>query len=98
MECKNIVMAVIPQSEIDSIKAKLNEISSLIRNRNDDEDKVKWIEYSEEKKILGISQSTWQLMRDNRKMPFIQMGRRIYVKKSDLESYMEQHLIAAEYH
>ena len=98
MECKNIVMAVIPQSEIDSIKAKLNEISSLIRNRNDDEDKVKWIESSEVKKILGISQSTWQLMRDNRKIPFIQMGRRRYVKKSDLESYMEQHLIAAEYH
>ena len=98
MECKNIVMAVIPQSENDSIKAKLNEISSLIRNRNDDEDKVKWIESSEVKKILGISQSTWQLMRDNRKIPFIQMGRRIYVKKSDLESYMEQHLIAAEYH
>ena len=96
MECKNIVMAVIPQSEIDSIKAKLNEISSLIRNRNDDEDKVKWIESSEVKKILGISQSTWQLMRDNRKIPFIQMGRRIYVKQSDLESYMEQHLIAAE--
>ena len=96
MECKNIVLGVIPQSEIDSIKAKLNEISSLIRNRNDDEDKVKWIESSEVKKILGISQSTWQLMRDNRKIPFIQMGRRIYVKKSDLESYMEQHLIAAE--
>lgn len=86
-------MVMLPQSEWEAIKDKLEEVASLVVNRNVDEANSEWIESSEARKKLGVSQTTWQNLRDERKIPFSQFGRKIYVKKADLQAFMEAHYI-----
>ncbi len=47
----------------------------------------------EARKMLNVCPATWQKMRDNRKIAFSQVGRKIYVRKSDVEEYLRIHLI-----
>ena len=55
-----------------------------------------WIESTEARKMLGVSQKTWQTYRDKRIIPFSQVGRKIYVRMADLQDYMESHYISAK--
>lgn len=89
-------MVVLPQSEWEAIKGKLEEVASLVLNRNTIEANSEWIESSEARKKLGVSQTTWQNLRDERKIPFSQFGRKIYVKKADLQAFMEAHYITSK--
>lgn len=46
-------------------------------------------------KELGISTRTFQRYRDEHLIPFIQRGRKIYVKRSDLDAFQEANRIEA---
>lgn len=89
----NLQMAVIPQSDLDAIREGLEEIKSLFREKSKEEIGGQWIVSPEARKMLGVSQKTWQTYRDERRIPFSQFGRKIYVKRADLESFMEEHYI-----
>ena len=39
--------------------------------------------------ILGVCPKTLQTLRDQRRIPFSQQGRKIWFKKSDIESYLD---------
>ncbi|MCK9627507.1 MAG: helix-turn-helix domain-containing protein [Bacteroidales bacterium] len=91
----SLQMAVIPQSYLDDIKDGLEEIKTLFREKSKAEIGAQWIESTEVRKKLGVSQKTWQTYRDERRIPFSQFGRKIYVKRSDLEKFMEEHYINA---
>lgn len=86
-------LVLLPESEWQKLNNKLDAISSMIANRNAEECNSEWIESEEARKILGISKTTWQLYRDQRLIPFSQFGRKIYVKRADLNAYMQQHYI-----
>lgn len=88
-----VAMVVLPQTEWEAIKCKIDEVASLVVDRNTNEANSEWIESSEARKKLGVSQTTWQNLRDERKIPFSQFGRKIYVKKADLQAFMEAHYI-----
>ena len=47
--------------------------------------------------ILHISSRTFQRYRDMRLMPFIQRGRTIFVKRSDLDAFQESYRIKDRY-
>lgn len=79
-----VAMVVLPQSEWEAIKGKLKEVASLVVSRNNDEASSEWIESSEARKKLGVSQTTWQNLRDEYKIPFSQFGRKIYVNVSSI--------------
>ena len=53
-------------------------------------------EYVKIPKLLGISQKTWQTYRDKRLIPFSQIGSKIFVKRADLEKFMESHYIESK--
>lgn len=89
-------MILLPQSEWEGIKQELKELVKLVTNRNQSEMMNEWIESGEARKMLGVSQKTWQTYRDNRVIPFSQFGRKIYVKKADLEAFMQSHYITAK--
>lgn len=72
-------------SEIAEIKNTLN------RNRHIVDDV--WLSSEEARKQLRVSVKTWQTYRDERRITFSQFGRKIYVKKSDLDNFMESHKI-----
>jgi excisionase family DNA binding protein len=56
-----------------------------------------WLTGEEVIQILRISSRTLQSYRDRGILPFAQIGRKIYYKASDLDDYMEQHYIRANY-
>ena len=47
-------------------------------------------------KELGVSPRTFQRYRDEHRIAFIQRGRKIYVKRSDLEAFQEANRIEAK--
>lgn len=89
-------MVLLPQSEWEGLKQDLKELAKMVMNRNQADTMNEWIESSEARKMLGVSQKTWQTYRDNRTIPFSQFGRKIYVRKADLEAFMQAHYITAK--
>ena len=89
-------MILLPQYAWEGLNKKLEELAELVTKRNQSETMNEWIESGEARKMLGVSQKTWQTYRDNRIIPFSQFGRKIYVKKADLEAFMESHYITAK--
>ena len=76
--------------KINSMDEKINFILTALQ----DKDKGDTFMTGEEaRKMLNVSKATWQNMRDNRRIPFAQVGRKIYVKKRDIEEYLVDHLI-----
>ena len=89
-------MILLPQTEWEGLKQKLDKLAELVTNKNRADALGEWIESGEARKMLGVSQKTWQTYRDNRIIPFSQFGRKIYVKKADLEAFMQSHYINAK--
>ena len=89
-------MILLPQTEWEGLKQELKKLAELVTNKNKAEALDEWIESGQARKMLGVSQKTWQTYRDNRVIPFSQFGRKIYVKKADLEAFMQSHYITAK--
>ena len=90
-----IQLAVVPQTWLDTLLIKVQSMENLLQKKNEEEVSNQWIESAQVRKMLGISAKTWQAYRDERRIPFSQFGRKIYVKQSDLESFMQEHYINA---
>lgn len=90
-----IQLAVVPQTWLDTLLIKVQSMETLLQKKNEEEVSNQWIESAQVRKMLGISAKTWKTYRDERRIPFSQFGRKIYVKQSDLESFMQEHYINA---
>lgn len=90
-----IQLAVVPQTWLDTLLIKVQSMETLLQKKGEEEVSNQWIESAQVRKMLGISAKTWQTYRDERRIPFSQFGRKIYVKQSDLESFMQEHYINA---
>ena len=86
-------LVILPKAALDAISASLNEMKELIRGKAKAEVEGGWIESEEARKMLGVSAKTWQTYRDSRVIPFSQFGRKIYVRKADIEAFLQSHLI-----
>ena len=86
-------MVMIPQEEWLNLHEKLDNIAELVTNRNASDKDSEWIESKTARKMLGVSPKTWQNYRDRRDIRFAQIGRKIYVKREDLDKFMESHCI-----
>jgi hypothetical protein len=54
----------------------LEELKDLLSDKTETEINSQWIESGEARKILGISQKTWQTYRDKRLIPSVSLGAR----------------------
>lgn len=90
-----MTMIMVPEEEWRNLHDTLEQIIDLISRRNADDSSNEWIESDEARKLLGISPKTWQNYRDQRLIPFSQIGRKIYVNRADLDAFLCQHMIAA---
>lgn len=86
-------LVLIPKKQLDDISASLNELKALVKNTAKRSASAEWIESTEARKLLGVSQRTWQNYRDSKVLPFSQFGRKIYVKKADIEAFLENHKV-----
>jgi len=92
----NVNLTVIPQGFLERIEADITELKELIRTKSEEEINSQWIESVQVPDLLGISRKTWQTYRDKRLLKFSQIGSKIYVKRADLEEFMESHCIEAK--
>jgi MerR family transcriptional regulator, repressor of the yfmOP operon len=56
-----------------------------------------WLSADEVCHLLRISKRTLSNYRTNGVLPFSQIGRKIYYKASDIDDYLENHYIKANY-
>jgi len=89
-------LAVVPQGFLDKMEAEMDQIKNILNAQNVSEINSQWIESVRIPKLLGISLKTWQTYRDKRLIPFSQIGSKIYVRRSDLEDFMQAHYISAK--
>ena len=87
------LLFVVPEEEWRNLHATLEQIIDLITRRNADDLGHEWIESETARKILGVSPKTWQNYRDQRLIPFSQIGRKIYVNRADLNAFLCSHRI-----
>lgn len=87
---------MLPQEAWESITNEIQSLKAILRTKSEDEVNGKWIESTEARKLLGVSQKTWQTYRDERRIPFSQFGRKIYVKRADLEAFMNNHYVPSK--
>lgn len=92
---QQVSLVVIPQQVWEGVNSTLQELKAILISQKEDRIQNQWIESTEARKILKVSAKTWQTYRDERRIPFSQFGRKIYVKRADLEAFMEQHYIYA---
>lgn len=89
-------MVVLPQNVWETITSQIEELKAILQSKSDEEVSGKWIESTEARKMLGVSQKTWQTYRDNRRIPFCQFGRKIYVKRADIDAFMNNHYVSSK--
>jgi len=89
----NLNFAVVPQAFLEKIESDISELKTILREKSEAELNGKFVESVQVPKILGISRKTWQTYRDKRLIPFSQIGSKIYVKRADLEKFMNDHYI-----
>ena len=92
----NLNLAVVPHEFLSKIEQDIKELKDLLRTKSDDEINSQWVESIKVPDILGISRKTWQTYRDKRLIPFSQIGSKIYVKRADIENFMQSHYIEAK--
>jgi excisionase family DNA binding protein len=86
---------VLEKEKLEKITSDLNEIKEAIQSRKEEDLSSSFIESKKIPKLLGISLKTWQTYRDKGQIPFIQFGSKIWVKRADLEAFMNSHYVKA---
>ncbi|MCD8060421.1 MAG: helix-turn-helix domain-containing protein [Bacteroides fragilis] len=87
-------VVLVPQSVLDELIQEVKAVKEICMNRfQENKNGEEWLSSEEVKSILGVSAKTWQKYRNEKRIPFSQFGRKIYVKKADLDAFMENHKI-----
>ena len=95
-QASTMAMVVLPQLVWEGVKADIQDMKELLTKESTEEAGNEWIESKVARRMLGVSPKTWQTYRDRRIIPFAQIGRKILVKKSDLEAFMQKHYISSK--
>jgi lipopolysaccharide biosynthesis protein len=86
-------ITAIEKEELEKLTNAIFEIKDSLVKRDEEEFSSSIIESKKIPKLLGISPKTWQNYRDKGVIPFIQLGAKIWVKRSDIENFLNNHYI-----
>lgn len=87
-------VVLVSQSVLDELIQEVKAVKEICMNCfQENKTGEEWLSSEEVKSILGVSAKTWQKYRNEKRIPFSQFGRKIYVKKADLDAFMENHKI-----
>lgn len=95
MEEQNELFAVIPAKTLSLILEKLDNLEKLITDNSIHVYENEWLSSKQVKEILGVSQRTYQNYRDNGMFKFTQIGSKIFVKRKDLDDFLEKNALKA---
>lgn len=91
-----MAMVILPQSAWEGVQTDIQDLKELLTKKSTEATEKEWIDSVEARKMLGVSPKTWQTYRDRRIIPFAQIGRKILVKKADLDAFMQGHYISSK--
>jgi RecG-like helicase len=84
---------VIEESKLNQLFDDLAEIKKAINTEKEESLVNQWLQSETVRKMLGVCPKTWQDYRDKKVIPFSQFGRKIYIKKTDLDAFMQKNYI-----
>ncbi len=90
----------VPFYTLEDLRAMMNEVlderfGPIQSQREKDGAKEEYLDTARVCEELHISTKTFQKYRRERRIPFIQRGRKIYVKRSDLDAFQNANRIEA---
>lgn len=85
-------LTLIPANALEEIMRTLSDIKNQL-GQSKKEDQDEYVQSSDVPNLLRISARTWQSYRDKKMIPVIRIGGKIWVKRSDLDKFMQEHYI-----
>lgn len=96
MKGKENRILIVNADKFDDLIAKVDRLyESLSINKEKSEEE--YLDSKEVMKTLGICQKTWQTYRDKKIIPYTKIGRKVYVRRSDLDKFMQANIINSRY-
>jgi excisionase family DNA binding protein len=86
---------LIPTEELEKLKASLEEIKVMLKQKKEEDVLSCYIPSEKVRQILNISRKTWFNLRQAKKISYIKIGKAIYIKREDLDAYMDAHYVKA---
>lgn len=84
---------VITVEQFEHLVSDISKIKEALLNRPEEDFSSLYLESKKIPTLLGISQKTWQTYRDKGTIPFIQFGSKIWVKRVDIETFLNDNYI-----
>lgn len=81
---------------LEDVKRLVNEELNKRLGAVQNQPKEEYLDPARVCEELGVSPRTFQRYRDEHRIAFIQRGRKIYVKRSDLDAFQEANRIEAQ--
>jgi excisionase family DNA binding protein len=91
-----INLTIIPTEDLEKLKASIEEIRGLLLKRKEEDVLSNYIPSEKARHILNISRKTWFNLRQAKKISYIKVGKAIYIKREDLDAYMDAHYVRAK--
>ena len=87
---------IVTQDDLKAFKEDLvSTISNLFKEIVETQTLTRdYLSCKEAEEFLHVSSKQFQIYRQRGQIPFSQFGRKIYVRRSDLEKFMEDHRIS----
>ena len=86
---------VIEEATVNQILTDLKEIKTILNKRHTQTLSDQWLDVKESCKYLKVSSRSLQTYRDEGRIPFSQIGHKIYFKVTDLDNYLNKHMRTA---
>lgn len=87
----NTTMIMIPKEAFEQILSRLEEIEKVIKETTKDKDELLDVETA--CRVMSVSERTLLKYRKKRKLPYIQIHKKVLFKKSDIDAFIEAHYI-----
>ena len=87
---------IIDEKKFDALMEKVELLCNILPV-NKEVSREDYLDSKEVMRVLGICQKTWQTYRDKKIIPYTKISRKVYVKRSDLDKFMQSNLINSRY-
>ena len=94
-DSKQYSVVVLPKEAWENVIQTLKDLKTKVESLTQKDDD--WLDSKTVQDMLGISSRQFQKYRDERRISFSQFERKIYVKRSDLNDFLERNRIKSRY-
>lgn len=88
------IFFLIEKSDLDALRQEIRELRLVVESQQIQS--TQWVASSDVPSYLGISRRTWQNYRDMKLIAFSQIGRKIWVNRSELDAFIESCCIQSQ--